>query len=111
MGIIKIDFYKTPRGKQPFVDWQEGLDGAIQAMIDARIARVRLGNFGDCTPVKGAPGIWELRMDDGPGWRIYYGKKGFSIVILLTGGIKKSQTKDIATAKRYWLDHKESKNG
>jgi putative addiction module killer protein len=47
-----------------------------------------------------------LRIDVGPGWRIYYGKEGLSIVLLLIGGIKKSQTKDIATAKKYWLDHK-----
>jgi putative addiction module killer protein len=106
MSIIKINFYETSRGKQPFVDWQEDLDEVDQAIIDARLTRVRLGNFGDCTRIKGGEGIWELRIDVGPGWRIYYGKEGLSIVLLLIGGIKKSQTKDIATAKKYWLDHK-----
>ena len=106
MSIIKIDYYETSRGKQPFVDWQENLDDADQAIINVRLARVRLGNFGDCTRLKGGEGVWELRIDVGPGWRIYYGKKGLNIVLLLMGGIKKSQTKDIATAQRYWLDYK-----
>jgi putative component of toxin-antitoxin plasmid stabilization module len=58
MSIIKINFYETSRGKQPFVDWQEDLDEVDQAIIDARLTRVRLGNFGDCTRIKGGEGIW-----------------------------------------------------
>ena len=111
MSIIRMDFFTTHTGKQPFVDWQDSLDETIQTLVDARITRVRLGNFGDCTPIKGGNGIWELRIDVGPGWRIYFGKQGLTMVMLLMGGDKKSQTKDIIKAKKYWLQHKESKNG
>jgi len=64
--------------------------------------RVRLGNFGDCKPV--GKGVSELRVDYGPGYRVYYGRSGASIVILLCGGSKKSQAKDIQLAQAYWAD-------
>lgn len=67
-----------------------------------------MGNFGDAKMIKGGEGIWELRIDYGPGYRVYFGKQGATIVILLTGGDKKSQNRDIAKAKRYWLDYKDS---
>jgi putative addiction module killer protein len=57
--------------------------------------------------IKGGEGVWELRIDYGPGYRIYFGKKGTTIVILLTGRDKKSQDRDIAKAKKYWLDCKD----
>lgn len=76
-------------------------------MIKSRINRIRLGNFGDAKMLKGTGGIWELRIDWGPGYRIYFGKAEKMIVMLLTGGDKKSQTRDIEKAKRYWLDYKE----
>jgi putative addiction module killer protein len=67
-----------------------------------------LGNFGDCKLIKGGEGVSELRIDYGPGYRIYFGKDKATIVALLIGGNKGSQTRDIAKAKRYWLDYKES---
>ncbi len=75
-----------------------------------RLARVRGGNFGDCTQIKGGEGIYELRIDYGAGYRIYYGKSGATVVVLLVGGCKSSQSRDIARAKRYWLDFKEQEN-
>ena len=68
---------------------------------------IRDGNFGDCKQLRGGDGIYELSIDYGPGFRIYYGKKGSTIIILLAGGEKGSQSRDIAKAKRYWLDFKE----
>ena len=110
MSMIKIDFYTTSTGKQPFADWQDKRDATIDSIIDARLVRVRLGNFGDCTRIKGSKDIWELRIDFGPGYRIYYAKENLNLIILLVAGIKKDQTKDITKAERYWLDHKEQKN-
>lgn len=108
MNPIKIIIYSTKTGKEPYSDWEDGLDQLTRAIIKNRLNRIRVGNFGDAKIIKGGEGIWELRMDFGPGYRIYFGKQGTTIVILLTGGDKKSQSRDIAKAKRYWLEYKES---
>ena len=105
---IKIKIYSTKAGKEPFSEWEEDLDQKVRAIIRNRLDRIGLGNFGDAKMIKGAEGIWELRIDYGPGYRIYFGKKGFTIVLLLMGGEKKSQARDIEKANRYWLDGKES---
>lgn len=107
MMKIEIIVYSTSTGKEPFYDWHDKLQANIRAIIRNRLDRVRLGNFGDCKPIKGQRGLWELRMDVGPGYRIYYGKKGNTIVVLLVGGDKGSQVRDIAKAKQYWLECKE----
>lgn len=65
--------------------------------------RLRLGNFGDAKSVGG--GVYELRVDLGPGYRIYYGLEGIRVVVLLVGGDKATQTKDIESAKAYWADY------
>ena len=108
--IIKIIVYTTYRGRQPFIEWQEGLATKEKAVVFSRLARVRGGNLGDCKQIKGANGVWELRIDYGPGYRIYFGKKGTTIVVLLIGGDKGSQNRDISKAKRYWLIYKEASN-
>jgi putative addiction module killer protein len=110
MSMIKIIPYTTKKGTQPFPDWQAKLDRSIQAIIVARLVRVRLGNFGDCKLLQNSDGVWELRINHGPGYRVYFGKKGLTVIILLIGGDKKSQTRDIAKAKQYWLEYKESEN-
>lgn len=107
MSLVKIILYSTATGKEPFSDWEGGLDKRIRAIVINRLDRIRLGNFGDAKIIKGGNGIWELRIDHGPGYRIYFGKKGSMIVILLTGGDKRSQNRDITKAKRYWLEYKE----
>ena len=109
MNIVEIIFYTTETGKQPFVEWQTRLDTKTEAIVLARFARIRGGNFGDCKVIKGGKGIYELRIDYGAGYRIYYGKSGSTIVVLLVGGSKRGQDRDIASAKRYWLDFKEQK--
>lgn len=107
MNAYQIIFYTTDTGSQPFVTWQKKLDTKIEAVVIGRLARIRNGNFGDCKPIKGSDGVCELRIDYGPGYRIYFGKKGGRIVVLLVGGDKGSQNRDITKAKRYWLDFKE----
>ena len=105
--MIEIVIYATDTDKEPFSNWQDKLDKKIKAIVMKRLDRIRLGNFGDSKRIQSGSGIWELRIDHGPGYRIYFGKEGSTIVILLTGGSKKSQTKDIAKAKQYWLNYKE----
>ena len=65
--------------------------------------RLRLGNFGDCAPV--GDGVEELRIDFGPGYRVYFGREGTKVVILLCSGSKRTQRKDIATARKYWKEY------
>jgi len=110
MSILKIITYSTSTKKEPFTDWLDDLEIRTQAIILTRLSRITLGNFGDCKFLKNADGVWELRIDNGPGYRVYFGKVKSTVVVLLIGGEKKSQLRDIAKAKRYWLDYKESKD-
>jgi putative addiction module killer protein len=107
MSLIKIIIYSTSNGKEPYSEWEDGLDRKTHAIIKNRLDRLQLGNFGDIKPIKGADGVWEIRIDYGPGYRIYFGKQHMTIVLLLTGGEKKNQARDIAKAKRYWLEGKD----
>lgn len=107
---MKIVIYSTSTGKSPFYDWQNKLDENTRALVRTRLDRICLGIFGDSKLIKGGYGVWELRIDFGPGYRIYFGKKGKAIVILLVGGSKGSQIHDIAKAKLYWLECKELSN-
>lgn len=109
MNMIQIFIFATQSGKKPFLDWQTKLDTKTRAIIKTRLDRITLGNFGDCKIIKNGSGIWEFRIDYGPGYRIYFGKKGTHIIILLVGGDKKSQTHDIEKAKKYWGEYKELK--
>lgn len=79
-------------------------DKQAQAKIRVRLKRLEAGIFGDCEPV--GDGVLELREHLGAGYRVYFGRQGQSIVILLCGGSKKSQAADIKTAKDYWADWK-----
>ena len=86
-----------------FRSWLDSLDRQPRVGIRARLARVRKGSFSDCEPV--GDGVFELKDHRGPGYRIYFGKIGKEIVLLLVGGTKNSQSKDILKAKEYWKDH------
>ncbi|MCX5925387.1 MAG: type II toxin-antitoxin system RelE/ParE family toxin [Candidatus Dependentiae bacterium] len=109
MALNKVIFYSiVTNGKEPFVHWLDDLDQKTQSIVFSRLDRLILGNFGDCKQIKDGSGVWELRIDHGPGYRIYFGKKGIQLIILLLGGDKKTQNRDIIKAKRYWLDFKES---
>ena len=88
-------------GTAPFDAWFDSLgDIKMQAAVDARLARVRAGNFGDCKSIGG--GVFELRIALGPGLRVYYGLHGRQVVILLGGGDKSSQRRDIRKAQLLW---------
>lgn len=102
--------YVDDSGQIPFRDWLNELDIAIRARVQARILRFETGNLGDHKEVGG--GVWEARLDFGPGYRLYFGRSGREVVLLLTGGDKKSQAKDIKRARAFWLQYlKELKHG
>ena len=106
----EVRVYARADGSEPFTQWLRGLrDGATRNRIRQRIARIRLGNFGDARSV--GDGVYELRIHFGPGYRMYFGRNGAEIVILLCGGDKGSQDRDIERAKEYWRDHRRQSNG
>jgi putative addiction module killer protein len=99
-----IRVYETKGGTRPFDAWLRKLrDSRARQRVRTRINRLRLGNFGDYQVV--GDGVCELRIDCGPGYRVYYGRDGAEIVILLIGGDKRTQDRDIETAKEYWADY------
>lgn len=103
----EIKRYITSDGKVPFAEWFDSLrDINAQIKIDTRLRRVSVGNLGDYRSV--GEGLFELRIDYGPGYRVYFGQIGLTIVLLLLGGDKSTQNKDIRKAKEYWQDYEES---
>ena len=100
MARIEILLYGKG-GAIPFSEWLASLkDSRAVGIVRARLNRIRLGNFGDCKSVGG--GVEELRIDFGPGYRVYNGREGAWVVVLLCGGSKRSQVRDIVTAQRQW---------
>lgn len=103
--MIEVFRYRTTAGEEPVTDWLASLsDKRVQAKMRIRLLRVAAGNFGDVEPV--GEGVFELREHLGAGYRVYYGRHGRTVVILLCGGTKRTQTADIKTAKEYWTDWK-----
>lgn len=100
----EIQIYETPDGKHPFSDWLESLrDINARAKIRARLDRVEAGNLGDYKAI--GKGVGELRIDYGPGYRVYFGQLGTTVIVLLCGGDKSSQDEDIRQAIEYWTDY------
>ena len=97
--------YLTPSGVNVVDDWLDQLaDERAAAKIVMRLDRLEHGNFGDCKPLR--DGVWELRIDWGPGYRVYYGLIGRTCVLLLCGGDKRKQSADIERAVGYFKDYK-----
>lgn len=103
--MYEIARYVREDGVEPYTEWFRRLrDAVAKANIGSRLRRVEEGNFGDCKPV--GEGVSELRVNFGPGYRIYFGLRGTVMVVLLCGGDKSSQSRDIVTAKAYWAEWK-----
>jgi len=103
--VFELIVYQQDRGQRPFEKWFQGLrDKRAQSRVITRLDQVRAGNLGDCKPV--GEGVIELRIDVGAGYRIYCARNGEALVILLCGGDKHSQSKDIQHAKEFWADWK-----
>jgi len=104
--VTEIRHYVTRAGKNVFDDWLTHLaDARAQAKIVTRVNRLAVGNFGDCKPLR--QGLWELRIDWGPGYRVYYAMIGRECVLLLCGGDKRRQASDIEKALNYLRDYTE----
>ncbi len=105
-----VEYFRTPGGKLPAQEWLHSIkDKMTQAILYKRIRQAGLGNFGDHKSV--GDGVQELRINYGPGFRIYYGIHEDEVILLLIGGSKKTQTADIEKAKTYWIIFKENQNG
>jgi putative addiction module killer protein len=103
---FEIRRYVNAAGVDVFGEWFGALaDRQAKARIRACLDRIGRGLFGDCEPV--GEGVWELRVDWGPGYRVYYARAGQAILLLLCGGDKRKQQADISRAKDYWNDYKE----
>lgn len=104
MSDKQIIIYETITGRQPFAEWLDALkDRRGRAVIRARLNRLLFGNFGDCKSV--GNGIFELRIFFGPGYRVYFGYEAETVVILLCGGDKSSQKRDVLLARKYWREY------
>ena len=102
---VELRYYQTKTGAQPFAEWLGGLaDRQARARIQARIARVAAGNLGDVEKV--GEGVLELKIDWGPGYRVYFARVGNVMVLLLCGEDKRTQQRDINRAKEYFEDYK-----
>jgi putative addiction module killer protein len=105
-NVIEVRHYVSRAGKDVFDDWLTELaDARAQAKIAIRINRLTAGNFGDCKSLR--QGLFELRIDRGPGYRVYYAMIGKESVLLLCGGDKRKQASDIDRALGYLRDYKE----
>ncbi len=105
--MLDVREYEGPEGRGPFSTWFAGLDVAAAAKITVAVARIEQGNLSN---VKGVgEGVLEYRLDFGPGYRVYFGRDGDVLVILLAGGTKKRQQRDIETAQLRWADYKRRK--
>ena len=100
----QIFYYQTSDGRIPFREWLFRLDPSAYARVAARLLRLSEGNFGDFKNL--GLGIFELRIHWGPGYRVYYGENRGTLIILLCGGDKKSQPRDIRRALEYWRNYK-----
>ena len=105
--MTEVREYLDSRGNSPYGKWFDRLNVAAAVKVATAIYRMEQGNFSN---VKGVgAGVYEYRIDFGPGYRVYFGKDGDLLVILLAGGTKKRQHVDIKTAKDHWQDYKRRK--
>jgi putative addiction module killer protein len=103
----EIRYYVASDGQQPFATWFADLEAVARAKVTRAIVRLEQGNFSNVKSI--GEGVFEYRIDFGPGYRVYFGQDGPSLVILLTGGTKKRQQRDIDEAHASWQGYKQSK--
>ena len=100
--MIEVREYVDPAGKSPFTKWVFELNVQAAVKVAAALERIADGNLSNVKPV--GAGVLEFRINFGPGYRIYFGREGDRLIILLAGGTKKRQQADIVKAKEYWTD-------
>jgi putative addiction module killer protein len=107
-GIFEVrEYTEAEGGRSPFAEWFGELDAVTAARVDKHIRRLEAGNFGAAKPLR--EGVFELRLNFGSGYRVYYGREGRTIIILLGGGSKRRQDADIAAAVQRWKRYKQTK--
>ena len=106
--MIEIREYVDETGKSPFARWHDRLDPRAAAKVTTALYRLEQGNFSNTKGI--GSGILEYKIDFGPGYRIYFGRDGERLVIILGGGTKKRQQQDINAAKAYWQEYNARKN-
>lgn len=107
--MLTLRVYHRADGSSPFGGWFDELDDTAHARVTKFLTRLELGNTSNVKPV--GEGVSELKVDFGPGYRVYFAMDGRTLVILLGGGTKKRQSKDIDAAKQCWTDYKRRKKG
>jgi putative addiction module killer protein len=108
-GQREVKVYRSAKGREPFTNWLNSIrDARTIARILRRLDRVEAGSFGDFSPV--GDGVYELRFFFGAGYRVYFAFVGATVVLLLCGGDKSGQAKDISRAKEYWRRYQETAN-
>lgn len=106
MARKELVYYRTANGKEPFREWLKSLEDKVtRARVERRLERVENGHYGDYKAV--GEGVFELRFFFGAGYRVYFAEDGDTLVLLLHGGDKSSQTKDVKTARGFWRDYQE----
>ena len=105
--MIVVREYQDGRGRSPFANWFNGLDATVAAKITMALQRMELGNLANAKSLRG--GVFEYRLDTGPGYRIYFGKDGETLILLLGGGTKRRQQTDISRAKELWGEYRQRK--
>jgi len=105
--MVAVKEYEQEDGKHPFSIWFDSLNVHAALKVRTAIARMEAGNFSNVESV--GQGVKEYKLNFGPGYRIYFGKDGDQLVILLGGGTKKRQGRDIQTAQRLWKEYKSRK--
>jgi putative addiction module killer protein len=105
--MAEIRIYQSAEGHQPLAEWFADLEPVARAKVTRVIARMEQGNLSNVKSV--GEGVLEYRIDFGPGYRVYFGRDGQALIILLVGGIKRRQQRDIDAAHIYWRDYKERK--
>ena len=108
MAALVVREYVDEGGRRPFARWFDGLDARAAAKVAVALSRIERGNLSNVKRIGG--GILECRIDWGPGYRVYLGRDGETLVILLAGGTKKRQQRDIRTAQERWADYQRRRN-
>ncbi|CAN5672488.1 hypothetical protein BH11VER1_BH11VER1_32010 [soil metagenome] len=99
-GSYEVLVFRNRSDESPYLDWLDSLDWKTQERILARVARMKHGQFGDCKSVD--RGLYELRLFFGSGYRVYFGEHQGKTILILAGGDKSTQSRDIKKAKDYW---------
>ncbi len=102
--VFDVLIFETADGRAPFYEWLMGIrDRSTKARVETHIDRLALGNFSNCAPV--GEGVSELKINFGPGYRVYFGQDGRNLIILLIGGKKDTQSADVKLATAYWREY------